>query len=91
MHRARMFAESRQAQDRTARYAANLEAVLETTRAVTEVRDLPDTLVTLADHLERLIPHERLSVLEVDPAGEFLRPFLTRERGAWVNWSYQLP
>ena len=56
---AQLYVETVAGKDAAERQAANLVAVLETTRAIAAQTDLTQTLGVLADHLERLLPTRR--------------------------------
>ncbi len=88
---ASLVAEAVVAQDRSARHAANLEAVLATTRAVAAQIDLPLTLDALADHLQRLLPHDRLTVWRRDRADGAFRPLIARVAAKPVQSSDEAP
>ncbi len=78
---ATLIAEATLAQERSSRHAENLEAVLATARAITSQIDLPNTLLALADHLQRLLPHDRLNVWMRSRHEGYFRPLIARSAG----------
>lgn len=91
LRNATLVAEAVVARERSAKHAANLEAVLATTRAVTAQIDLPLTLGALADHLQQLLPHDRLTLWRRDDRDGAYRPLIARAAGKPWSLSGEIP
>nr|MDQ3044222.1 GAF domain-containing protein [Chloroflexota bacterium] len=86
-----LIAHTTAARLRAQRHAANLEAILATTQAIATQSNLDDTLGTLANHLEVLIPHARLIICNLDSETNQFTPRISRPRGDITAPSWHLP